>query len=439
MDTSSLPDVKDRGLTHCNRRLVAIFSSLEDFNDADHPVEHGLVPHHELYRYLTNSCSTRPALHPGVDELINLARSGHSNVSARAHRSRILSNASTFHGRMERLEPNLPAPQLSEVEQSVFRSFCRHGLWATAIERSFLPSQTSIDFQKYKKASSHILVDEIQAVYKVLERARTENEEQRRVDIVLDGDGIELSDNLLLAVFLLERQLATKVVLHAPRSLQDPVVPITSTYFKDFATVYQLPEEPDNSGDGPPSLGDLLPRLESGDKNHLLSLNELLKKWQNKHEGALTLQEEPFWSYWYSFWELQEHAPEILKQFQEAEVVIVRGDFNYRKLTEDVRPAPSRHFSVAYTDLSQVEWPASTPFATAIGPMAAEYGIRTLSLRTIESNSVVGLKEGQDTTLRKEEAQSYEQAGEGGTQLETRRWTWNRGFVLMQFYDGKAM
>ena len=273
---------------------------------------------------------------------MNLARPEQTNRSARAHRSRILSNASTFHWCMKRLKQKLPAPQLAEVEQSVFRSFCEHGLWATAIERSFLPSQTSIDFPKYKKPRSHILVDDIQAVYKVLAGARTEHKENRRVDIVLGGDGIELSDSLLLAVFLLEQQLATRVVLHAPRSLQDPVVPATNTYLKDFATIYQLPEESDNSGDSPPSLGDLLPKLGSGDKNHLPFLNELLEKWQNGQQGALTLQEEPFWNYWYSFWELEEHAPEILKQFQEAEVVIVRGDFNYRKLTEDVRPRPSR-------------------------------------------------------------------------------------------------
>ena len=99
---------------------------------------------------------------------------------------------------------------------------------------------------------------------------------------------------------------------------------------------------------------------------------------------------------------------------------------------------------MAYTDFSQVDWPASTPFATAIGPMGVGYGIRTLSLRTIESDSIVGLKDGEDTTLRKEQARPHEQAGEGGMQLEIvpperRRWTWNGGFVLMQFRDGKAM
>lgn len=178
----------------------------------------------------------------------------------------------------------------------------------------------------------------------VLDRARSEQKEQRRVDIILDWDGIELSNNLLLAVFLLERQLATKVVLHAPRSLQDPVVPTTSTYLKDFATIYQMPEGPDSSGDGPLSLADLLPGLDSGETNHLRFFNELLEKWQNGEQGALTIQEEPFWSMWYSFWELREHAPELLKQFQEAEVVIVKGDFNYRRLTEDVRSRPLPSF-----------------------------------------------------------------------------------------------
>ena len=71
--------------------------------------------------------------------------------------------------------------------------------------------------------------------------------------------------------------------------------------------------------------------------------------------------------------------------------------------------------------------------------MGSAYGIRTLSLRTIESNTVVGMEGGQDTTLRKEEAHSDEHTGQGGTQAETRRWTWNGGFVLMQFCDGKAM
>lgn len=101
--------------------------------------------------------------------------------------------------------------------------------------------------------------------------------------------------------------------------------------------------------------------------------------------------------------------------------------------------APCRPFSLAYTNFLQANWPASTPFATAIGPMGADYGIRTLSVRNIESNTVVGLREGQDTTLRKERAQSPGRNGQRGTQSDAQKWIWNGGFVLMQFCDGKAI
>ncbi|KAI9036534.1 damage-control phosphatase ARMT1 family protein [Aspergillus affinis] len=78
-------------------------------------------------------------------------------------------------------------------------------------------------------------------------------------------------------------------------------------------------------------------------------------------------------------WRLPHLAPGLFIELKESDLVIFKGDLNYRKLTGD---------------------DTTTLFPTAIGPLGTSWGVRTLALRTCKADVVVGLAEGEDERLR---------------------------------------
>jgi hypothetical protein len=50
----------------------------------------------------------------------------------------------------------------------------------------------------------------------------------------------------------------------------------------------------------------------------------------------IVLTQDPVWTQPGSFWRMPTMAPRLVKDLQDSELVIFKGDLNYRKLTEDV-------------------------------------------------------------------------------------------------------
>lgn len=95
---------------------------------------------------------------------------------------------------------------------------------------------------------------------------------------------------------------------------------------------------------------------------------------QYEKEGKWVYEQHPFWCTGYTFWDLHSEAPDLFLHLSRSDLVIFKGDLNHRKLAYDCAA------------------PASTPFETAIGPMASSPGAPVIaSLRTIKSDVVVGL------------------------------------------------
>lgn len=121
-------------------------------------------------------------------------------------------------------------------------------------------------------------------------------------------------------------------------------------------------------------------------------VDELIQRWQSYfQDGTFKLttparaqigDDAPLANFWcgpFDFPSLPKQDPTLLSELQKSDLVIFKGDLNYRKLTSDAT------------------WPADTPFEVALGDLNGRIPI--LSLRTCKADVVVGLKSGEAEAL----------------------------------------
>ncbi|EXJ79755.1 hypothetical protein A1O3_08038 [Capronia epimyces CBS 606.96] len=314
------------------------------------------------------------------------------------------------------------AQQEKEAEKLLFVEMAEVCLWGNATDLSLLTSLTYEELQKLqgsqarKDSEAKVLVNDLGQAFEVLYAAAhqagdpaTAPAPSRRVDIVLDNAGFELFVDLILAGYLLATGLATEVVLH-PKSIPWFVSDVVPADFAALLTAMQDPRAfytpTATDGDGAAPAAPL--------SDHDAALVQFLfDDWSRLHaDGQLILRPSRFWTHAGSFWRLPHTAPAVLDDLKESQLVIFKGDLNYRKLTGDAA------------------WPATTPFATAIGPLGPASGVRTLALRTCKADVVVGLPEGKDEEIRATEG--------GGGDSGARAWAWSGKWAVVQFCDGKV-
>jgi uncharacterized protein with ATP-grasp and redox domains len=230
--------------------------------------------------------------------------------------------------------------EIDDAEKILFMEMCEICLWGNATDLSLLTSLTYEDIQKLqgsearKASEKNIIVNDLEAAYDVLKKAKKDGKKERRVDIVLDNAGFELYVDLILAGFLLSAGLATNIILH-PKSIPwfvSDVVPA------DFAALlnalatpqafYSTPSDDEkNAGKTPEPLS----------QKEVDELSFLFQNWSGFHaEGQLMLRSNRFWTEGGSYWRLPSADPRLHEDLKESELVIFKGDLNYRKLTGDV-------------------------------------------------------------------------------------------------------
>ena len=260
----------------------------------------------------------------------------------------MLELASRYRSLVSELQDKEPSSSIKEktteevlaAEKLLFIEMAEIALWGNATDLSLLTSLTYDDIQKLqgsearKKAEANIVVNDISDAYGVLKHAQKTSDKEmgRTVDIVLDNSGFELYVDLLFAGYLLASNLATRVVLHAkaiPWFVSDVTPP-------DFAALLNALAEPQAffcppSEDGRPAPAPLSTEEE-------VDVTFLFKHLARIHEeGKLVLRAEAAWTGPGSFWRLPFEENEGLWQnLKESELVIYKGDLNYRKLTGDV-------------------------------------------------------------------------------------------------------
>jgi len=234
-----------------------------------------------------------------------------------------------------------------EAERILFSEMCEICLWGNATDLSLLTSLTYEDIQKLqgsearKKAEQNILINDLPQAFAHLMEAKASGKNERRVDIILDNAGFELFVDLVLAGYLLSAGLATHVVLH-PKSIPWFV---SDVLVSDFASLlnalaaprpfYETPsEEEELQGKVPDKLTD----------KQVEELTFLFQSWSQFHaEGQLMLRPNRVWTGPGSFWRLPAQAKDVVDDLKESELVVFKGDLNYRKLVGDV----SQYFAIS--------------------------------------------------------------------------------------------
>ncbi|KAL1968954.1 hypothetical protein VTN77DRAFT_788 [Rasamsonia byssochlamydoides] len=310
--------------------------------------------------------------------------------------------------------PEGKSPEEIELaERILFAEMCEVCLWGNATDLSLLTNLTYEDIQKLqgsearKAAEKNIIVNDTYTAYDVLRDARKNRKNsERRVDIVLDNAGFELFVDLILAGYLLSADLATTVVLR-PKSIPwfvSDVIP------RDFTDLLNALADPQAFYTAPDDTGKTYEPLTDREVSEIKFLRD---QWSKFHEeGKLILRPHRFWTTPGSYWRLPQTAPDLFEDLKQSELVLFKGDLNYRKLTSDAA------------------WDPTTPFTTAIGPLGPKSGIRILSFRTCKADVVVGLPPGEDERLR--------QTPGGGGDSGARKWAWSGKWAVVSFCDGKA-
>lgn len=241
-----------------------------------------------------------------------------------------------------------------------FNKLLQVSLWGNKCDLSISAgqenSQKASPIDSLDSLQPFILVDDTNMVWSTLTSKERPDEMEKtsagRVDIVLDNAGFELVTDLILADFLVSSGLAREVRFHG-KSLPWFVSDVTA---QDFQwTIRQTMAA-----------------------NHRW-MSKCGVQWQRyMKEGMWSYHDHPFWTLPHEFCDMAADAPDLYATLKEADLLLFKGDLNYRKLTGDR------------------DWQHIVGFHTAL----RGFGPAPLcSLRTLKANVQVGLQPGQGEKL----------------------------------------
>lgn len=168
--------------------------------------------------------------------------------------------------------------------------------------------QSGNPFELLDSLDECILVDRFSQIWRCLQSFSTKS--TKIIDFILDNAGYELFSDLLLANVLLATGLATKIRFHVkqiPWFISD-VMPY------DFRWTIET--------------------LSGSDVNAMSTFGKQLADRLN--DGQIEVcPSEHFWTGPYSFCQMQQVNRELYAKLSEADLLIFKGDLNYRKLLGD--------------------------------------------------------------------------------------------------------
>ncbi|XP_061126257.1 damage-control phosphatase ARMT1 [Syngnathus typhle] len=251
---------------------------------------------------------------------------------------------------------DIPENQLQEY----FNKLLQICLWGNKCDLSISAgmdnSQKTSPIDSLATLQKFILVDDSDVMWSRLISARQQRHSGKRssvrVDFVLDNAGFELVTDLVLADFLVSSGLAQEVRFHG-KSFGWFVSDVT---VEDFHWTIR----------------------QSMAANHRWTSQRGVQWQQYVKEGMWSYHDHPFWTQPNEFCDMAADAPDLYATLQSADLVVFKGDLNYRKLAGDR------------------DWDHTVAFERAL----RGFGPAPLcSLRTLKANIQVGLQPGQGSKL----------------------------------------
>jgi uncharacterized protein with ATP-grasp and redox domains len=240
--------------------------------------------------------------------------------------------------------------QLAEIEpEMAFEALLHSSLWGNRADLSnYTVEIEARNGLATTEERGNILIDDTDKVRELLARRTARGPRPRRVDFVSDNVGLDSLFDLALADFLLGQGWAQEVVFH----LKNYPFFVSDAMIKDVRAVISLLQ-----ASHVPTVKDLGQRM----RDHVES-------------GRIFLEDDPFWTSSLMFRDL---PPALRAELACSDIVILKGDVNYRRLLDD------RH------------WPPTA----RMEKVADYFPAPLLVLRTLKGEIIVGLEPGQAEAL----------------------------------------
>jgi len=223
-----------------------------------------------------------------------------------------------------------------------FHIAMRRSLWGNRADLSNITVKASSETDSDE--AHRILIDHRQPVWDLLSSGRV-----RRLDFVADNSGPEILADMGLIGLLLGHNLVREVHLH----LKPQPFFVSDTMPRDYCLARRALE--DLAAPRPRALGVLLR--------------------QAAEARRLIVHAHPFWA---TSAHLTSLPQDLQADLARSDLILLKGDVNYRRLLEDR------------------DWPPSTDLAAVTGYMPAPF----VTLRTLKAELIVGLAPGQAEAIR---------------------------------------
>ena len=232
----------------------------------------------------------------------------------------------------------------------LFQAVVLIDLWGNQADLSLWPAdkKDNPNHEKPLEVSSHILVNDTNEIVKHL----LENGVKDRVDILIDNAGYELVCDLMLTDFLISQGVVKNVRFHVKKH---PTFVSDATEEDVSATIDFL--------------------VFAKEKNVKLAGDRLSHNYEN---GNLQIKSNWFWNSPLNGWEMPSG---LRKELAQSDLIISKGDVNYRRLLGD------RHW----------------PYITSFNDLVSYLPVPIAAFRTLKSELIIGLEVGQAQEVAKKD------------------------------------